>query len=596
MKLSRLYSNQPAIFPPIEFRDGVNVVLARVLERKDTTKDSHNLGKTLLIDLLDFCLLKEVKKEFFMKRHPARFAGFVFFLEIALPSGGFATLRRGTDEMSKVGVKRFAERGQDFTKLPDESWDHWRLPLQKATDWLNSALSLRALGTLNYRDAQSFFLRKQKDFTDVFELHKFNQGSDSYWKPVVTHVLGLDAQIIERKYEIDDAIDRSEAKRKEARRDSGLTEADYDRFRGAVEILQNSIASKQSQLDAFDFHAEEMAINRHLSGDIESSVEQLNTEIYNLKVDIEQAQKGLHFDIKFDLEEIRQVFEEAKIAFPDQIHVGYANLLDFNNKILNERKTHLQQRVAELQQKLAAAVTRHEEFSRKRKELLTVLRDAPSLSRYKQLQRTLDEERGQLGGLQEKFRQVTALIEIGTELTKLGKRRVELVEQIGQMTRGGSDRYTAIRLEFAEVVAAVLDHRAEIWIKQNDSGNLEFHADIADPNAGEFTSEGEGTTYRKFLCMAFDLAILAVYSKEPFYRFVYHDGALETLDDRRKIRWLSLVRSYCAKHGLQYILTAIEDDVPRDSEEKKVPFPQAEIVRELHDRDDSGRLFRMPPF
>lgn len=60
MKLSHLYTNNPAIFTPIRFREGLNVILARIQHPKDHEKVSHNLGKTLLIDVIDFCLLKEV--------------------------------------------------------------------------------------------------------------------------------------------------------------------------------------------------------------------------------------------------------------------------------------------------------------------------------------------------------------------------------------------------------------------------------------------------------------------------------------------------------------------------------------------------------
>ena len=56
------------------------------------------------------------------------------------------------------------------------------------------------------------------------------------------------------------------------------------------------------------------------------------------------------------------------------------------------------------------------------------------------------------------------------------------------------------------------------------------------------------------------------------------------------------MREYCEKFNLQYVMTLIEDDLPRDADDKKLPFPEAEIVRVLHDRDDSGRLFRMPAF
>ncbi len=60
-----------------------------------------------------------------------------------------------------------------------------------------------------------------------------------------------------------------------------------------------------------------------------------------------------------------------------------------------------------------------------------------------------------------------------------------------------------------------------------------FHAEITDA-AGKPTSADLGNTYRRLMCIAFDLAVLRAYSNDPFPRFVYHDGVFESLDDRKK--------------------------------------------------------------
>ena len=58
MKLNRLYSNQPRGFSPIEFNDGLSVVLAEIRVPANRSLDTHNLGKTTVGELIDFCLLK----------------------------------------------------------------------------------------------------------------------------------------------------------------------------------------------------------------------------------------------------------------------------------------------------------------------------------------------------------------------------------------------------------------------------------------------------------------------------------------------------------------------------------------------------------
>jgi uncharacterized protein YydD (DUF2326 family) len=47
---------------------------------------------------------------------------------------------------------------------------------------------------------------------------------------------------------------------------------------------------------------------------------------------------------------------------------------------------------------------------------------------------------------------------------------------------------------------------------------------------------------------------------------------------------------------MQYILTVIDSDIPRDISDKPIPFAQNEIILDLFEGEDKGRLFKMPKF
>ena len=98
------------------------------------------------------------------------------------------------------------------------------------------------------------------------------------------------------------------------------------------------------------------------------------------------------------------------------------------------------------------------------------------------------------------------------------------------------------------------------------------------------------------LCILFDLAVLKAYSKKAFFRFVYHDGILETMDDRKKIALLKLLTDFCAETNVQSIFSVIQAELPEDSDDKRVAFTDTQIIRELSDVGVNGRLFRMLPF
>lgn len=71
--ITKLYSNNEA-FEDIEFNSGLNVVLGEIRLTRDYDRDTHNLGKSTLCQVLDFCLLKQREKKIFylnMKRFSA---------------------------------------------------------------------------------------------------------------------------------------------------------------------------------------------------------------------------------------------------------------------------------------------------------------------------------------------------------------------------------------------------------------------------------------------------------------------------------------------------------------------------------------------
>ena len=93
------------------------------------------------------------------------------------------------------------------------------------------------------------------------------------------------------------------------------------------------------------------------------------------------------------------------------------------------------------------------------------------------------------------------------------------------------------------------------------------------------------------LCVAFDIALLVSYSSHSFYRFVYHDGVLEGLDDRVKQRLIMVAQRICSEYGLQYILSLIDSDIPKNVEDSNQGFPMDAVCLNLNDLDENGKLF-----
>lgn len=155
-------------------------------------KDTHNLGKTTLGRLLDFCLLSKRDDKFFLFKHFDLFKDFVFFLELELRDGSFVTVRRGVEEATKISFKKHYANYQNFAALKEQEWDHLNMPFDRAKELLDGVLDWCALKPWSYRKGLGYLLRSQDDFRDIFQLRKF-ASAHADWKPYLAHILGFQA-------------------------------------------------------------------------------------------------------------------------------------------------------------------------------------------------------------------------------------------------------------------------------------------------------------------------------------------------------------------------------------------------------------------
>jgi uncharacterized protein YydD (DUF2326 family) len=181
-------------------------------------------------------------------------------------------------------------------------------------------------------------------------------------------------------------------------------------------------------------------------------------------------------------------------------------------------------------------------------------------------------------------------------LRELRSKRDGATTAIEKSLQRGSPVKTAVTQYFNRYVKQVLGINGEFIVGRNSSGNIEFEIRTKDV-VGSDTSQDQGNSYHRLLCALFDLAVLTALETAPFYHFVYHDGILEGLDNRVKLRLLVLVREVISNKRIQYILSVIDADLPRNIETgEQIRFSAGEIVLNLNDQGDNGRLFRMPPF
>jgi uncharacterized protein YydD (DUF2326 family) len=595
MKLSKLYSNKPDLFVPVEFIPGLNVVIAEIRLPENRNKDTHNLGKTSLGRMLDFCLLGGRDSKFFLFKHFELFKEFIFFLEIELLDGTYVTVRRSVEEASKISFKKHEARYQDFGSLDSSDWDHWEIPFERAKELMDGILDWRALKPWPYRKGLGYLLRTQEDFSNVFHLGKF-AAVHSDWKPFLGQILGFSASLISLHYQKEEELTKKQATEQTIKNELGGTIQNISKIEGLLLLKQQDAEKNQKLLDAFDFRSQDREHTRQLVDGIDERIAILNGERYSLNLNLKKIISSLEEDqILFNTDEAKRLFDEAGVFFEGQIKKDFQQLIDFNRSITDERRGYLQEERAEIEAELKRINTELNALGIQRSDTLSFLSETDVFTKYKQVSNEMVILRADIAFLERQRSFLRHLQELRTDIRNIAEELTHLQEQVEtnveQQNSNKTSLFSSIRLFFNEIVEEVIDRKALLNVAPNQSGHLDFTAEILD-ESGNATSADLGHTYRKLLCIAFDLAVLRAHLNDRFPRFVFHDGVFESLDDRKKENLLAVIRRY-ASLGIQPIITLIDSDLPARATGEGPVFDKSEIVLTLHDENESGRLFKM---
>lgn len=586
MKISKIYANKS--FKNVSFNEtGLNVIIGKISDRENTDLDSHNIGKSLLLEVIDFLLLKKVsnKDKYFLTKYQI-FEECVFFAEIKLNSGQYLIVRRATATNTKISFKINDFKLEDF--ITDfESWDEENIAIDNARKLLNTYINYDILPGWTYRKVINYFMRYQNDYIDVFKLSKF-QGVHKDWKPMVFDLLGFDGKLIDEKLSLEEEFEEQKALLKTLETENKVSSEDEDKVVGLIEIKQNEFDTLSDEVDKFNFYEKDNAEKEKLINDIESQIKYANTEHYNIKYEINKIENSLTTDIDLiNIDDINELYKEVEIFFPDVLLEEYQKVVNFNKEITSERNQYLSESLATLKQELIEVETQLKTLENKKSIIFTDITEKTTYDKFKKYQKELAKTEADIIILQNKLTSINKMSSIQEKINgldadiklKVAELKKEILKQ----------NHKHIRKLFNEFTMKVLNTPAILSVKSNKSNNIEFEAEYQNQEELITTDLARGNTYKKILCAAFDTALLQFYSQNSFYKFVYHDGVLDSLDIRKKEKYIEHVREMANQSNIQYILTVIESETYDLRSEYK--FTKDEVRLVLSDESCGEKLF-----
>lgn len=538
MKISRLYCNDQNIMSRhILFNEGINFILA----------NGHDVGKTVLFQLLDWCLLKD-SKTFLSNSVFQEKKDLAFFLEIKL-SNQYCTIKRYVK--SKKIFITCLQSSEDLTDLDNDKFQYVNLNLNSAKEILNDKMDFVCKPFGDYRKFLGFFMRDQDNQSDIFRLNKFQRSKDIDWKPYVVALMGINGDLIRQKYELDATIDKvlTEIKNLE----KGLSGETQEHIQDKIDLLEQEKEEFEKSFQKFDFYLREQQIDKNLVDSIEKNIAHYNKQRNALRQEIAYIESTSHNNTSLTIGQIDDFFKELNVYFNKDLKKQYEDVIYFNEVINKDRKKILQENLQEFKKQMNAIDECLTDLNQQRKKALSLLQSTDTMKKFKQLEREIIDISTQISNLKRMLEKFNIISDMRSEVEKMKNKLNENVDSIkGQVQNEIHQQIQKIFLQYALIV---LQERITISLGLNIQKNIDF--------ATTFTNDekrDEGHTIQKLLCFIFAMSLVEYYENQNFFHFIAFDSAMDGDKQEYQDRLLNALQKI-SDLNIQVIITTIDDEI-----------------------------------
>lgn len=576
-----LSANQQS-FHAVTFTAGLNVILA---ERSTTSteKDTRNgIGKSTLIEIIDFCLGSGDTKGKGLLIEPLE--KWAFTLDITL-GGNRVKVTRAVADQNLIVIDGPT---QGWFEQPDTDKEtgkrvfkveRWRSILGMALFDLPRSVDQLPYKP-SYRSLMPYFVRRGANaYTSPFS-HFRNQKT---WNTQlhIAYLLGMNWEYAARWQSLKDKEEGVKAFEKaiETGAMDGANGTVGELETQRIQLEQQTAAAAQA-LDSFKVHPQYESV--------QDNANRLTTEIHaHVNRNVTDRRRLTRYEESIKEESppattsLERLYAESGLVFPDAVRRTLDEAKHFHLQIVSNRSDFLEGEIKRIRQTISDRETQIKDLTGKRAEVLQVLQTHGALQEMTKLQEQNVALRGTLDRVQARLQEMKNLKKTKREVKTA---KVELVQTAERDHEQRRDVWsTAVRL-FNENSQALYKTPGKLIIDVGDSG-YKYQVDIE-------RSGSEGIEKMKIFC--FDLAMLQLQMQtRKGIDFLIHDTLIyDSVDARQRALAFERAHQVTSELGGQYLCTINSDMVPEADFTVGFDFQQ-HVRLTLSDATPSGSLLGM---
>jgi len=535
MRLIKVYSNQGG-FKTVEFnKTGLSFIVAKQKNSgsNEQGKTYNGVGKSLLVRIIHFCLGASTKDyKIFCEKLP----GWEFFIDYEIDDIEY-TAKRTADNPKKITLNNMEISVDNFNKkMKSLCFD---IP--------------EDISFLSFRSLIPFFIRpRKKSYVSYDKPSK----SGSEYQSLLNNafLLGLDVYLAQKKYEIRKEQERIKKLEKNFKDDSLLR--DYFTGNKDVTLTLVDLEERIKKLDD-DLHYLEVAEDykdvQVEANKVEKELFALNNSVIMFQNNIENINKSLKISPDMNKGDIKAIYNESKIHFPEKMAKTLDELEVFYEKLIANRKRRLLEQQNKLKQEQQSKKINVKKLQKEFNKIMQYLGEHQALDIFVKLSNQNAELKAKRDSLK-KYQELQS--EYKVKEREYEKRLIEHTE-LTEHYLAEIKHDTSVLRDYFRSLAKIFypDSVAGLTIESN-SGENQLRFNI---NAKIESDTSDGINNVKIFC--YDLTLLFKGYNHNI-DFIFHDSRLfYGIDPRQKADMFKTVYQKFSQENKQYIATVNQNQL-----------------------------------
>lgn len=543
--IHRIFSSLPT-FKELEFRPGLNVLIAQK-ELGATDKQTRNrAGKTSLIEIIHFLTGAEAGKDSLFRSDALVAESFGLSLDLG---GERVIAQRSGKEKSKLHVE-----GATFPK--GKTWisnSEWTELLGKRMFGLHTLPESEGRA-LTFRSLLAYFVRRQGGgaFTTPEKQATMQQAGD--FQVALLYLLGLDWQIASEWQKVRDREKTLAELRKAAGAGAfGNIIGKASDLRTQVTVAEARVKEMQAQLAAFRVLPQ--------YAQLESEADQLTRLLNNLSnanvIDagsIRDLETAMASEAPPPIDELEGIYADAGVSLPGLAIKRYDEVRSFHESVVRNRRDYLVGELDAAKQRVAGREQEKRRLDDRRAEVMSLLQSHGALDQLSKLQSETARKEAEVESLRQRFAAAEQLE--GTK-NELDIERNRLTLRLRRDFAEQKERLSEAILAFEETSKRLYESAGSMNIEETSNGpQFKF------PMQG---SRSKGIKNMQIFC--FDMMLMQLCAKRGIGPgFLVHDSHLfDGVDGRQVVSALKVGAETANELDFQYIVTMNEDDAFKET-------------------------------